>query len=700
MKILSMTATFGKLNNDTLTLKPTLNVINAPNEWGKSTWCAFITAMLYGIDTKERTTATALADKEHYAPWSGAPMSGRMDILWKDRYITLERSTKGRVPMGEFRAYETESGVPIAELNGANCGELLLGVEKSVFVKSGFIRLADMPVTADEPLRRRLNALVTTGDESGTGDILAQKLRDLRNKCRHNKTGQLPQAEALRDQVLSKLEQHKSLQAQLDQIQHRQTELDRELTDLKNHRQALEYAAAQQGTQRLEQAKKAQEAAQQHLDNCAAKCQALPSEDFAKTQLQQLHHLQAQKVAIEAEVLPPLPVPPAAPEIFSGLSAEEALSKANADKTAYDSLKKPVSPLLLIWGILLIIGGLAISFLYRPAAVPIIIAGISAIIAYGKKGKDQKAQLETLVSSYAGLNPEEWISTAENYYHEERRYAAESAAINAMAESLENRKNALRSSIHTATQGLSLEEALQKWNSVLAEHRALLDAQTQLKQTAERVADLSAATKVVAPPKAPDSLTYSPEETARKLQNALFEQQQLQLQAGQCMGQKESLGSEVLLKQQLDSVMKRIVALEDTYQALNIAMDTLADATNELQRRFAPRISQRAQELFNKLTAGRYDRLQLTQELGLNTAAEGETSLQSARWRSDGTIDQIYLSLRLAVAEELTPEAPLVLDDAFVRFDDTRLQSAMEIIREKSAQKQVILFTCHTREKE
>jgi uncharacterized protein YhaN len=243
-----------------------------------------------------------------------------------------------------------------------------------------------------------------------------------------------------------------------------------------------------------------------------------------------------------------------------------------------------------------------------------------------------------------------------------------------------------------------MEEALHKWNGVLKEHQALLYVKEQLSVLTERVADLTAATKTVEPPKQPDTLTSSREETDRQLQSAQFEHQQLQLQAGQCIGQKESLGSVVLLKQQLDSVMKRIASLEDTYTALTIAMDSLTEATNELQKRFAPRISQRAQALFQKLTAGRYNRLQLTQDLGLNAAAEGETGLQPARWRSDGTVDQLYLALRLAVAEELTPEAPLVLDDAFVRFDDTRLQSAMDIIREESTRKQVILFTCHTRE--
>ena len=114
MRIRTMTATFGKLEHETLTLEPGLNIIQAPNEWGKSTWCAFLTAMLYGIETRAHSTKAALADKERYAPWSGSPMSGKIDLVWKGRAITIERSTKGRIPLGEFRAYETETGLPVS----------------------------------------------------------------------------------------------------------------------------------------------------------------------------------------------------------------------------------------------------------------------------------------------------------------------------------------------------------------------------------------------------------------------------------------------------------------------------------------------------------------------------------------------------------------------------------------------------------
>ena len=99
------------------------------------------------------------------------------------------------------------------------------------------------------------------------------------------------------------------------------------------------------------------------------------------------------------------------------------------------------------------------------------------------------------------------------------------------------------------------------------------------------------------------------------------------------------------------------------------------------------------------MTNGRYQRLSLCQDLSLEASAEGENTLRNTLWRSEGTVDQLYLALRLAVAEELTPEAPLILDDALVRFDDTRLKAALDILDEEAKNKQVILFTCQSREK-
>ena len=135
----SMTATFGKLEGQTLTFHPGLNVIPAPNEWGKSTWCAFLLAMLYGIDTRDRDKKGYLADKNRYQPWSGAPMEGTMDLEWQGRDITLRRGPKGSAPFGAFSAVYTGTEEAVPGLTAANCGELLTGVGREVFERSAFI---------------------------------------------------------------------------------------------------------------------------------------------------------------------------------------------------------------------------------------------------------------------------------------------------------------------------------------------------------------------------------------------------------------------------------------------------------------------------------------------------------------------------------------------------------------------------------
>ena len=73
MLIQRMSAVFGRLRNETLQLQDGLNIIEAPNETGKSTWCAFLTAMLYGINSRERDKAVSSPTKTATPRGTAAP---------------------------------------------------------------------------------------------------------------------------------------------------------------------------------------------------------------------------------------------------------------------------------------------------------------------------------------------------------------------------------------------------------------------------------------------------------------------------------------------------------------------------------------------------------------------------------------------------------------------------------------------------
>ena len=235
-------------------------------------------------------------------------------------------------------------------------------------------------------------------------------------------------------------------------------------------------------------------------------------------------------------------------------------------------------------------------------------------------------------------------------------------------------------------------------NAAMEKRRALTDAKREQQHLQQLVQTLESADPLPEKPVQEDTLTLTEAETLAQLSNAELETRQLHNRLGQVQGQMESLGSAAILTEQLNAVCSRLTRLEQTYKALELAQNTLTQASTELQRKFAPTITQKAREHFARITNGRYDKLTLTQELTVETATSDEPAVRKSQFRSDGTVDQLYLSLRLAVAEALTPDAPLVLDDALVRFDDTRLADTMQLLKEAANTKQVILFTCQSRE--
>ena len=702
MRIYSMTATFGKLEHETLILQPGLNIIQAPNEWGKSTWCTFLTAMLYGLDTRAKTTKTALADKERFVPWSGAPMAGRMDLNWNGRDITIERRTVRRVPLGEFRAYETKTGLPVPELNAVNCGQKLLGVEQTVFRRAGFIRFSDLPVTQDEALRRRLNALVTTGDESGSADRLGKELKELKNRIRYNRSGLLPQAESQLEEVEEKLRELEHLTQQSRKLRERLEEQKEWRKQLENHRKAMNYAASRLDAQRIAQARDAQELGLQRLTRLEHATADLPPREVAEQKLRQLCTFREEWNGAQAEawLLPEIPQAPELPEPFRRLSLAQAEDMLGTDLRRYELLTgtKPWLLWLLFGSALLILGALAASD-WGVTALCLALPGLVLSVLGLCHRKKWQAEAAALVKKYGAAETERWVQRLTEAKTAQARYEAALASrdaarsgMTARLHDLQQKQIALCGQQQPETVIQFLQQAIRQWE----EYQDALRDQARLDR---HLQDLQTMARTASEPEMADTLDYSEEKTRILLNEAVSEQQRLHSRLGQCRGQMEALGNRAELETQKTDLCRKIKALEEWYASLTIAQETLLEARQELQRRFAPRIAKKAQELLSRLTEGRYRRLTLGSDFQLQAAAEGEDTLQDAWWRSDGTLDQLYLALRLAVAGELTPEAPLILDDALVRFDDDRLRAALTILQQEAETKQVLLFTCHGREK-
>lgn len=188
-------ATFGKLEHRSLSFSKGLNIIEAPNESGKSTLLAFLRVMLYGFPPRERG---AMADKNRY----GLPgRSRRCAARWRShvKRATLRCSATPRariVPWGRFSAVYTGSGEAVDGLTAADCGETLLGVPCEVYERSAFIRQSSLTVDASAELERRIAALITTGEEGQSFSEASAALKKQLNARKYNKSGRIPALEA------------------------------------------------------------------------------------------------------------------------------------------------------------------------------------------------------------------------------------------------------------------------------------------------------------------------------------------------------------------------------------------------------------------------------------------------------------------------------------------------------------------------
>lgn len=132
-------------------------------------------------------------------------------------------------------------------------------------------------------------------------------------------------------------------------------------------------------------------------------------------------------------------------------------------------------------------------------------------------------------------------------------------------------------------------------------------------------------------------------------------------------------------------------------QALALAEETLEKTAAEMGDQTAGILNRRASEIFSAFTDGAYQSLRMDGERRVSVW-DGVRNIPAERL-SRGTIEQIYLAVRLAAADILLDEpVPLILDDVFAFYDDKRLESALKWL--SSQGKQVIIFTCHKREEE
>lgn len=152
----------------------------------------------------------------------------------------------------------------------------------------------------------------------------------------------------------------------------------------------------------------------------------------------------------------------------------------------------------------------------------------------------------------------------------------------------------------------------------------------------------------------------------------------------------------------VSEVNENIKTMEEYHieiQALDLASSTLKDIMEEMREEYLPRVSKKLSSFMEMMTKGEHGKFFLKEDFTLDVDNDGFT--KSHRFMSKGTLDLLWLGLRITLCDIITDGKvyPLILDDTFLHIDDKRLKRVLSYLKDISEEYQIIIFTCHNREK-
>ncbi len=162
----------------------------------------------------------------------------------------------------------------------------------------------------------------------------------------------------------------------------------------------------------------------------------------------------------------------------------------------------------------------------------------------------------------------------------------------------------------------------------------------------------------------------------------------------------KKLGNMASLKEEYELLEEELNNLEEKNASINLAKEFLEKAYVKMKNSITPKFTENLSKNISDISSNKYTKVGINDEKGLIVENEYGEYIPAERL-SIGTIDQLYLSLRLSMIDDLSEEKmPILLDEAFAYFDDARLENILKFLSKNMKGHQVIIFTCTKREKE
>ena len=688
---------YGNLENKEINLDKKINIIHGANESGKSTILSYIVNSFYGISkTKD---GKDISDYDKYKPWNNNEFSGRIsyELDNGEQYEVFRDFNKKNPKIYNKNLEDITDKFEIDKKEGSKFFLEQTGIDKQMYTSTVVsmqeeVRLDDKN---QNMLIQKIANLAGTGEDNVSYKKALTKLQNkIRDEIGTNKTSQKP-INILNneiEEINKKIEEIKPNINKKYEIDNQKDLTNENLKNLEIKKEILE-EINKKNQNKLDYLKEknikeiSKKDNEEHIEKLKKEANTVKEEQMKVEKTVNDLNKKLEEKKVEQS------------RIGQELNTENEQTENIENSKNIKSSKNTIYIIFLIVFIALGILGVALLNNYLVTIVFGILALIDIILLITKKIKvnkiikEENKLSETKKKEHIRDLEEEKeyilkeIDKISKELKEEEANQKEIASKNSMLQgqiillektntSLENELNSIKEKLEKL-QSNNEEELLAQYNGKMDREKLLqiinsTDIEPQLKNVETQI------------------------------NNEKIKLKGLEIEENTVIPQIDAM---VELEETLQAKKEEYNNLKNQEDIINITIENLEQAYEEMKTTITPKFTENLSKNIEEISNGKYSKVTINDESGM-VVENNRGEYINANNLSTGTIDQLYLSLRLSMIEDLSKESlPIILDETFAYFDNTRLENAIKYLikltqGENIKNHQVIIFTCTNREKE
>ena len=630
---------YGKLKEKEIKLKDGINIIYGKNESGKSTLLNFIVNSFYGISKNKK--GKEYSDVEKYTPWLGEEFSGKLEyeLNNKNKYEIYRDFKKKNPKIFNENMEDISKEFNIDKSKGNEFFYEQTKVDEELFLSTVVVGQQEVKLGKQEQniLVQKIANLVGTGDDN----VSYKRAIDRINRRLLDEIGTQRSREKPINIINKKIEDLEQKKQELEKYEDIKYEIEENKNKLEE-----EISDLNNKNNLLKEIKIINEKEKIEKEKIKIK------ENIKKENIEKIKIIKEKINKIKNENK----------NIF-----EINNEKTKNNKKINNEKNKLNKKIIIIFIFLLIINFLQFIFIKNKLINYIFLLTVPMTLIYfiisknklNKKIKKQKNIDENNLKNIEKINLE--INNLNN-------------EINL----LEKNNNNLEKEINNLKSNLNLKINLEK--------EKIKNKYLNKIEKSEIINFINL-----------ENINYEIEKLQNEINNKKIRSHTLELDQKNIEPKLDNLSK---IEEELVNNNERMSTLNKLNLSFELAKEILAESYEEMRNTVTPKFTQELSKNISEITEKKYSKIMFNDEQGLIVELESGNYVPASKL-SIGTIDQLYLSLRLSMIDELSEEnLPIILDEAFAYYDTERLTNILKYLDEKYKTHQIILFTCTNREKE